>query len=545
MAAELVAPVAAQVQATGAAVKVAVDDWSKDPVMKTATGLVKWGSVLSISGGIMWGFSGPLLQQAQLDRWDMEDTLGLPRTVPPNNAPPPPLAPGPALFLQIVNEATNPDNVNAAHAVSQFVQIQVDLTSLAKLLTDNGKQTAPVGAFAPLVQAGVDCQAAIEALASTPTGWGPAQNQARNLHENLNALGFAMGWGQPFQIPQPGIPSGWWSPYVAIVVQVSSLGMTIGQDVSTVVNDFKAIAGDIGTGLGVLGRFFANAPRVLGDAFGFLGTWSAGELFGAVGPWLMGLGIGMLALGLGIRQFYPKGKARVQLYANARSAKVWNWIDRVMHTRKKVEAVWTEKGTEAQIAAANSEPVYVQSTTPLPSVKVELPGQRARARAVKPSDRPLPMGTPTTEVEDQLGKKDEREPTAEELRKEEEERKRTLPDDKPPDSVQPGAPGTPPKPPEDTTPPPPPESEPPKPPRPPNADSRKDEEDYKRAEEAARQVKVRQDYRKYRADDVLEAAGTFEDRQFVAQEKVGKKRHHRESSTRNLVMTGQAGPYSG
>jgi len=158
----------------------------------------------------------------------------------------------------------------------------------------------------------------------------------------------------------------------------------------TIYNDAAAVAGDVAKGLQVIAASIVNFPRLLADGVGFVVNWSLGQLFGWLGPILAWVGFGM-ALAGGILLFvyqrvWPKAQSRLELYAEARSARFWNWLDDLLGTRAKTVQVWTEKSTEAGIAAAAATPVYVQSTTPLPSPPVLLPGPKGRARHLKPEE---------------------------------------------------------------------------------------------------------------------------------------------------------------
>jgi hypothetical protein len=176
----------------------------------------------------------------------------------------------------------------------------------------------------------------------------------------------------------------------------------------------------------------------------------------------LALAVGGAILGWFWVKIYPRIEGRLELGANARLARIFNRFDRWYKTRGKIREVWTQKGTEGMIYSANANPVFVAPVEQLPSPPPPSPGPdngvtppegggaASTAGSIPPeapepvptppdasalipevgqtSDKQeKPVPTPTSEVEAALGEPAAIEPTNEELRAQEEERKASMP----------------------------------------------------------------------------------------------------------------------
>ena len=223
-----------------------------------------------------------------------------------------------------------------------------------------------------------------------------------NFKQTINGIAYYCNASQPFDLTAPPGQSHW-GVLGAAVADFSAVGQTLETEYGTVasgieaawamgINDLKQLGADVGAGLGAIAKTLENFPRLLGDGLGFAGTW-LGEMIGeVVYPILLLVGGSLLAVGVTIRYVrkveWTNLKPRLKVMHDARVARFWLWFDHRFNIEGKALEVWQEKAHEGMLEAAAAEPIYIESTSPLPVPKIPLPGQRARSRAVKPSDRP-------------------------------------------------------------------------------------------------------------------------------------------------------------
>lgn len=483
MAAAAMGPVSAVADMGVEAAKSEAKKFADAPILHLADRLVQFGAAFFFVGVAAYYMAPKLAQAATNERNDMEDVLGLPRTLPPGTPlpPPPPLTPLQAAFAQLVTDVANPDNTNAALAATQLQKAVVDAQaflhladaalsttasvpnqaetlapgpdnscpagySLEKLVEGKDRfmyrcvyqgkitfttetiwtptQVPPGSVDGNMADVINDLGAAITALQLPATDWTTAKSLVSAVHVFLNQVADSYGWSEPFQgasiAANANAQVSWWSG-LAIVDQIAFNDLGLGQVASavyngakTLYNDASAVAGDVAKGLQVIGAAIVNAPRVIGDSVGFVWNWSWSQVLDLIGPIFLGMGLLLLMVGLVTKYVYttiwPHLKMRLELETNARQAGLWNRVDKRLHTRSKVQAIWTLKSTEGQIASANRAPFYVEEPTVLPAPEVPPPpssieaGRPAEAQRTQPekvegggpSQAPPPEPTPDT-----------------------------------------------------------------------------------------------------------------------------------------------------
>jgi hypothetical protein len=229
-----------------------------------------------------------------------------------------------------------------------------------------------------------------------------------NYKETLNGLAFYLNVSKPFDVKNPGA-SNYWGVLGTVVSDLGAIGAeieqgaeTAGSDIEGAVvqagKDINGVVTEIGAGLALIGKAIVNFPRLLFDSLGYAGSWAGEMILDAIYLPLLAIGGSMVAAGISLRyvdrRIWPKLSYRLDLYSEARTARLWNWLDNKLGTREAAGQVWTQKSTEAAIVAAAVEPVYTQSTTPLPSPHVPLPGRAARSRQVRESDLESSLNAP-------------------------------------------------------------------------------------------------------------------------------------------------------
>ena len=219
-----------------------------------------------------------------------------------------------------------------------------------------------------------------------------------NYKITLNQLAQELNATTPFDVT--AAPSGnFWGPLGTIAADLGGVGAILQQFAQEAVSDVEAFgkdvaqfAGDIGQALGFIGKVLLNLPRLAADGLGYGVWWAIDMVCNAVWSFLVIVGIACIAFSIFALNVYPKIRNRLAIYAKARGARLYNWLDVKLGTREKVGEVWTQMQTEAAIEAASVEPVYTRSTTVLPSVKVPLEGTRIRTRILKPGEKEAPEG---------------------------------------------------------------------------------------------------------------------------------------------------------
>lgn len=216
----------------------------------------------------------------------------------------------------------------------------------------------------------------------------------------LNTLAQLLNASQPFVITSTPAANPW-GVVGTVVSDLSGVGqeiaqgaITAGADIDNAVvtfgKDAIGVFSDIGQGLAYIGKAIINMPRLIWDSLGYAGSWAGEMIADALYTPLLVAGAAMFIAGSALKFFkanvWPKLSSRLNLLADARMARMWNWVDSKIGTKPAVLDVWEERTTDAMIEAAAVEPVYTRSTTVLPSVKVPLPGTRIKTRILKPGE---------------------------------------------------------------------------------------------------------------------------------------------------------------
>ena len=397
--------------------------FANDPILRIANGLLKLGVTLAAIGVIATYAAPSLLKSATNERNDMEDALGFPHTVLPGQpAPPPP--PAPFYVTDIAGVLWNYLNLSVWDSAANISQLGAAQANLVDLWDNALAQRAPGATMSAILQVQDDFQAMMGTMTSDPPDWAALANFVAGpssiivwgtkitlkpqIWSDINALEACFGITQTFDTqPQSASSSGTYSPWGFVVQDltnfvalmsgngtlalVTNYGAAFAEDVykdaTTFFNDVESIAGDIAQGLGVIGNAIVNFPRILGDTAGMIFNWTLGQLFAWLGPILAWVGVAMAIAG-GILLFvyqniWPKAEARFKLAANARMARVWNWVDTKLKTRKKITAVNKAAATEVAIDTANERAAPTVISEP---IVASPPALAAGAAADKPAE---------------------------------------------------------------------------------------------------------------------------------------------------------------
>lgn len=241
-------------------------------------------------------------------------------------------------------------------------------------------------ASAPFSQVGVaDWHDAISETSTNSTGtpW--------TYKVTINTLAQLLNTTQPFTITSTPSPNAW-GALGSVVSDLSGIGVELAQTTLTVDTDVvKAVLGfgqdvagvfqDIGQGLAMIGKAIVNLPRLLWDSLGYAGSWAGEMIADAVYTPLLIAGAAMFVAGSALKFFWvkiwPKAEARFTLAANARLARLWNYIDANTGTLFKVKEVRKQAVIETKVEAANvlANPEVVAApvvaTPPLPEKGTE------------------------------------------------------------------------------------------------------------------------------------------------------------------------------
>lgn len=252
-----------------------------------------------------------------------------------------------------------------------------------------------------------------------------------------------------------------WADIQAAASDVSQAGAAMGtllEDVATGIVDIAKV---------ILG-FTTHFPDILwngmvwgiGGAVADVLTWAFPWFIIAGGALVIASTVAYIARYWWDHNFY-RWWARIELAINAKEASKWNRYDREHHVRRKLNEVFSQKSTEGLIHTANLNPRFVAAESrtfkpkaerpsapppkpPEPKPPSEKPKREPKAKEEPPDGKPpevpptetkpeppkgkpLPVGTPTEEVERQLGEPDAAEPTADEIREMELNRIKSMP----------------------------------------------------------------------------------------------------------------------
>lgn len=116
-----------------------------------------------------------------------------------------------------------------------------------------------------------------------------------------------------------------------------------------------------------------SVPRLLYDGVVAVLGGGLGSLLTAIGPPLVFFGILMMLLAWFLRNYARRLASRLELAANARTARWWNRFDKWWKTRRKVQEVWTQKSTEGLVHSANANPEFVPPVEKAQDVVVPSP----------------------------------------------------------------------------------------------------------------------------------------------------------------------------
>ena len=456
------------------AAEVAHEQWEKfsaGPALYVSNLLIKIGTIFIIGAGVSYIGAQATARQEQGFLNDIQNRLGQPQQgspTPVKNATPPP----PPLYQPQLQAATSAYNsLSPVSAKANLDALNTMLTNAQSLQAQANSQGAPStvindinGWVGIIAGAGAFMELAYTATIGTATeapnltianqGWAAAKVALPDVALLTNQVAIDLGFPAPIPIgvaSAPTIP--WWEQAFATIgaTVVGATQATV-NDVSGIAQSVAQFAGDIGQALAFFAKAFMNAPQLLFDGLGYSVTWGFNTILTDLWPWLLALGVGALAVGCAIKFVFtvvwPHIQTRLELGAQARLSRWLGRFDAWFHTQEKVDQVWEFRGTESAIAAAAAEPVYVRSTTPLPSAPVPLKGNRAKAHQVKEPKVELPAeDVSKTPTEPMVGQTDD---------------KTDAPEAPPSPPEEPAGPITPP-PPETPAPPPPPPPETPVP----------------------------------------------------------------------------------
>jgi hypothetical protein len=440
--------------------------FAKDPIGETCDLLIKAGTIFAIAGGFLYAIAkataGP--EQAYLN--DIQDRLGLPRqssptgvapAVPPTpfyqtdlntitscvNSLSPSSAPTNQVLLGTASQAAD-DLVKQAQTGGAPTQVLNDVTALATAIHEIASATNFI----------VDAVAAGSPQSIINDLWTSAHVYAATVPTLANAVATDYGLTQPYPAaasPTPSVP--WWDVPLAVAssvvgaveADVGAVTSAAANAAQTILSDAEAVGSDVGTGLAYLGKMIQSAPVLLWDSLGYGITWGVNTVASDLWLLLLTLGLAMVLVGCLVKFFYkkfwPRLERRIELNANARVARLWARFDSWNATRAKVGQVRKQAKVEESVAEANAlavppEPVSVPATVEPAQTLHETPPLNAPIPAPEP-EKPLPLGTPTTEVESQLGEPKAIEPSADDLRAQEAARVASLPPPPPPAPAQP------------------------------------------------------------------------------------------------------------
>ena len=382
----------------------------------------------------------------------------------------------PAHTEMVPQQSPPGDSLNAVQSV--MVQIWRAMNAL------NGVPSPPVVGYENLGGEGtlisfnqmMDLAEGTPYVPATSTDWTDAQNSIGqnsggadlSAKSSMNSLADALGFTEPFNLSAPPA-SGPWGVIAGAVTLLESVPAgalhdgenvgnaavasvdAIGAGIQATYNDVANFSGDVGSGLAMVARGIINFPELIWDGLGFSGAWAV-EMFTGYLFWpMIGLGLGMLALGITVRFGYsyvwPKVKPRAQLVLDARSAKFWNGIDRRIGYRQAIAEVESQHAQDVAIkkAVATTTVVPPAVKAPAPSDTLpNIPGGAASGEmagggesgspipaSTPPADPPIPGGATTEETQEFLGETRTRAPMPQELRTMAEEsernRRKTLP----------------------------------------------------------------------------------------------------------------------
>ena len=427
------------VEKTGDALKTEARKFDSGPALYVSNLCIKIGAIFLIGAAVTYLGAQATARQEQGYLNDIQDRLGEPRTqppTPPKVPPPPPAIPFYQAGVQNILGAYN--ELSPVDASANLALFTAMYTASNGIYTQAQTVGAPSNVLTDLEALNLDLASCTEAmkgavLATTgsptqppsPAGassfWSAAKTLLSGLPGLINQVAVDFGMPAPIPVPQPNLPAPasipWWEVPLAdaawVGMAIVGTATTIADIPSTVVNDvtgaaswvaggLSAVANDVGGAVAFIGKALGNLPQLAVDGLGYGITWGLNTICTDLWPGLLVLGAVLVGVGSAIRftatTLWPRIKPRLELGAKARVDRWLGRFDAWYGTQAKVDTVWKEKGTEAAIQAAAADPVYVRSTTPLPSPAVPLAGQRARAGKVKEITIPPEPAKPETPI---------------------------------------------------------------------------------------------------------------------------------------------------
>ena len=232
-----------------------------------------------------------------------------------------------------------------------------------------------------------------------------------NLKWSLNSLASALNLSQPYDLKTPNTGGNAWGVLGTISQDLSGIGASIEQGAATVAQDidgalsgFASAITQLGSSVAIVGKALINLPRLLGDSAGYAGSWGLEMVGEILYPFLLGIGVAMLAIGSVMRwartQIWPRVAARLRLLADAKLASAFNRFDSRFGIPAKVDEVWALKGRDAAIEAASLAPKYEQPVEELPTpettpeLKMPAPGATSETPAPFPPTSPPALTGP-------------------------------------------------------------------------------------------------------------------------------------------------------
>jgi hypothetical protein len=435
--------------------------FAKDPIGETCDMLIKAGTIFAIAGGFLYAIAKATARQEQGYLNDIENRLGLPPAASPT--PPPgskPGAPPATLSTQAIdtawstmfNDLTQVDwgavggdsgqLTGPRGALVQVNKVIADLQDLSSQIQVNTQAENTSGVLSNIEQAIENFQQIVtlateDVKAQSTANAGSINTVQLNTDALLGVVAAQLGIAVPASLQQPTVTQ---TINADPVIFTQALN-----DLSGWAQQIETDVSDVGTGLALIGRGLMNFPVLLWDGLGYGVTWGVNTVASDLWLLLLTLGLAMVLVGCLVKFFYkkfwPRLERRIELNANARVARLWARFDSWNSTRAKVGQVRKQAKVEESVVEANAlavppEPVSVPATVEPAQTLHETPPLNASTSEPEP-EKPLPMATPTTEIEQQLGEPKAIEPSADELRAQEAARVASLPPPPPPEPAQP------------------------------------------------------------------------------------------------------------
>jgi hypothetical protein len=498
------------------------DKAKADPILWVSDLLIKGGAVIFLLGAAAYFLSQAAKRSAQGFVTDIDNTLGISQEIPPTpprKTVPQVVASQPYYVLDIATIVGTINDFSKTNGPANFAAATAAVKACDDLRTNATASGAPNATLTDIENLRRELSLLQSCFDPAEYGDRPNWNDAYEViqgpvtvnwanfppitvtsfpptYEYVNKVEYDFGLVATYDIQQtPDSTSGPQGVFGAIVTFTENFttGLLVGgfvgaivnvvsggsfaqgfQTVSTNVNNAVQGAGNlvssIAGGLGLIGKAIISFPRLLLDSVGYAGSWAGEMILDAIYTPMLVAGAVMFVAGSGLKfgytQMWPKVESRVILAANARGAKVWNWLDARLGTRKNIKAVNKAAALEAQVEAANARatpevvaepivatppvidagrPAEAKQTEPekvggaVPTTANEpspepptapasnTPAENSHEKPTPLSETPVPPEGTTAATEKFLGENPTRAPTPEELKTQEANRQATMP----------------------------------------------------------------------------------------------------------------------